>query len=91
LALGERTVTRNWFELAVNDVLSQGGIAANMPFRLLMQNEQRHLTEDVSEIEVRFREILDVAAANLAEIALIASRHRGASDGGHNRSGSRDL
>ena len=71
----ERAIANQRLEIRVNDILRQGRVAANMAFGDLMERKDGNFTQDVTKVEVRFGDRLDILAAHFAQIPLIAPGH----------------
>jgi hypothetical protein len=55
---------------------AQRALAADVPLRQEMQLLRPHLAKDVAEVKVGLGDALDVTAANLAAVALVAACHK---------------
>src|SRR5207249_4207491 len=75
LLLGEQASAADRREGWIDDVLRRGRVAADMPFALRGQGQWRYLPQDITQVQVRIGDGLNVHAADVAEIALIADCH----------------
>jgi hypothetical protein len=73
--LAERAFAAHRLEARRDDELRRRRVAADVPFPCGHELIRRHLAEDVAQIEVGVGHFLDLLAANVAEIALLAFRH----------------
>ena len=71
----ERAGARHRREVGGNDVLGGTRPAPQMAFRLKVQAFERHLAEDVAEVQLGLDDAVHVPAAHLARVALVALGH----------------
>src|SRR5204863_742541 len=74
--LGERAVAGHRLEGRIDDVLRQRRVAADVALSRDGQPSRAHFAEDVTQVEVGFGDALELRGAHLAQVALLALRHR---------------
>src|SRR6478609_1377274 len=75
LTLVERAFNRDPFKIWIDNELGQRWITANMPLPRRMERLRIDLTNHIPQVQVALKNMLDVATANVTQIASFAAGH----------------